>query len=112
MAICVFVQPSGGSGLATVLINGVNTQAPLPWKSQDATMSGTNYVCPDGQYILFTPGEFSAAAVLNVKATPPDPDVIQAEGVIFGAVLTAMCAVYGLKKIYKILSHAEGVGHE
>lgn len=41
----------------------------------------------------------------------PNPDIIQAEGVIFAATLVAIASIYGLKRVYRLLV-PEGAGHD
>lgn len=48
----------------------------------------------------------------GVSSSTPNPEIIQAEGVIFAATLAALCAVYGLKRIYRMFVPVGEVGHE
>lgn len=46
----------------------------------------------------------TAAAGGGGGTSAPNPDVIEAEGLIFGATLVALCSIYGLKYIYRLFT--------
>jgi len=41
-----------------------------------------------------------AALVSGQTVTAPNPEILQAQGIVFGVALTAACAIYGLKRVY------------
>jgi hypothetical protein len=65
------------------LLAGDTTQA-----ADIATLKGQMQLIAAGSSILGT--------------QPPNPQIIQAEAVIFGLALAAACAVWGMKKVYQI----------
>jgi hypothetical protein len=54
----------------------------------------------------------ASAALVAATSSTVNPDVIQAEMVLFGATLTACAIVFGLKRVYRLLVPADGAGHE
>jgi hypothetical protein len=51
------------------------------------------------------------ALMTGASRPAPNPEILQAEGVIFGATLVAIASIYGLKRVYRLFV-PEGAGHE
>jgi hypothetical protein len=117
MAICVSVAPgrvfssttttiiySGASSSSTSGSGGVPLAKPAFWAA-DAVYTSGGYTCSAGAYLLLTPSEVQA-----ISSTPfvASPDHYAAVTAIFGAALTVLCVVWGVKKVLYLLNqHAE-----
>jgi len=94
MSVCVVpsaVFVSSASGAAAVV--------PVTVVSVSPCDSSSSYMLSQTEFNILTAG-----SVLN-------PDVVAAESVLFGATLTALAVIFGIKQVYRILMPVEA-GHE
>lgn len=90
LPVAVFVSSvSGGAALVPASVLTVATC--------DAS---TSYLLSSTEFTLLTAG-----SLMN-------PDVINAELVLFGAFLAAFAVMFGLKQVYRLLVPSSGAGHE
>jgi hypothetical protein len=113
MAICVSLAPgsvfagttttkvmSGANSSSTSGTGGVALVRPAFWAA-DAVYTTGGYTCSAGAYLLLTPSEVQA-----ISSTPfvASPDHYAAVTAIFGAALTVLCVVWGVKKVLYLLN--------
>lgn len=112
---------------AARVVNGVTTYQPLAWQVGTAVTSGSTYGCPAGTHVILTPDEISqiyaagttaqntadsalvganlavstvnAGVKVNVVPVEASPEDYAAISLIFGAILCAAAAIWGVKYI-------------
>jgi len=59
-------------------------------------------VCPADSVVLIDPGMWSIIA--RNYSGAPNPEVIEAQLILFGAAMTAAALIWGAKKVYRLFS--------
>lgn len=67
----------------------------------DAVFSSGVYSCTTGSYLLLSPSEVNALASSPFVAGPEHYAAVTA---VFGVTLTALCVIWGVKKVLRLLN--------
>jgi hypothetical protein len=113
MAICVSITPGGIFSAATTTKiqagltatsttgSGGTVLSKVAFWSADATYANNVYSCAAGSYLLVTPAEFNAS---NSSPFVAGPEHYAAVTSVFGIALTALCVIWGVKKVLHLLN--------
>lgn len=114
MAICVSLAPGGvfydttitqiyaGATAASTSGSGGVPLREVAFRAADAVYTSGGYTCSAGAYLLMTPAEVQA-----ISSTPfvAGPEHYAAVTAVFGITLTALCIIWGVKKVLTLLNH-------
>lgn len=116
MAMCFFITPNKAfSGTTSTKVNTAvagatvgNAAMPLesmPYRGVDAGYVDGQYSCGAGLHLMLTAPEMNALAHSPYVA---GPEHYQAVSIIFGAAITALAVIWGVKRVLKVFNtHTE-----